>query len=111
LTANCLLVDPVAIVTTISSIISEIHPVSLGSPLNDLAIHHRHLDAASSREPEMVDGRLTLIATKRLEAYEVVNGPKAAYAIFSRYFLTNTPEKPTRGNNRDFVVMLVAKVT
>jgi nuclear pore complex protein Nup155 len=32
-----------------------------------------HLDAASSSEPEMVDGRLTLIATKRLEAYKVVN--------------------------------------
>lgn len=31
------------------------------------------LDAASSSEPEMIDGRLTLIATKRLEAYEVVN--------------------------------------
>lgn len=32
-----------------------------------------HLDAAASREPEMVDGKLTLIATKRLEAYGVVN--------------------------------------
>ncbi|KAI8628320.1 nucleoporin-domain-containing protein [Xylariaceae sp. FL1651] len=31
------------------------------------------LDAASSREPEMVDGKLTLIATKRAEAYEVVS--------------------------------------
>ena len=32
-----------------------------------------HLDTAASREPEMIDGKLTLIATKRLEAYEVVN--------------------------------------
>lgn len=32
-----------------------------------------HLDSAASREPEMVDGKLTLIATKRLEAYGVVN--------------------------------------
>ena len=32
-----------------------------------------HLDAAASSEPEMVDGKLTLIATKRLEAYGVVN--------------------------------------
>lgn len=34
----------------------------------------RHLDARSSREPEAVDGRPTLLATKRLEAYEVVQG-------------------------------------
>ncbi|KAG7138411.1 Nucleoporin like protein [Verticillium longisporum] len=33
----------------------------------------RHLDAALSSEPEEIDGRLTLIGTKRLEAYEVVN--------------------------------------
>ncbi|PFH56451.1 hypothetical protein XA68_16489 [Ophiocordyceps unilateralis] len=33
----------------------------------------QHLDAESSKEPEMVDGKLTLIATKRLEAYDVVN--------------------------------------
>ncbi|KAI8273865.1 Nucleoporin NUP170 [Colletotrichum sp. SAR11_240] len=33
----------------------------------------QHLDAASSREPETIDGRLTLIGTKRLEAYSVVN--------------------------------------
>jgi nuclear pore complex protein Nup155 len=32
-----------------------------------------HLDAASSREPEMVDGKATLIATKRAEAYDVVS--------------------------------------
>jgi len=31
------------------------------------------LDAASSKEPEMVDGKPTLIATKRAEAYDVVN--------------------------------------
>ncbi|KAI0892741.1 nucleoporin-domain-containing protein [Annulohypoxylon nitens] len=31
------------------------------------------LDAASSREPEMVDGKPTLIATKRAEAYDVVS--------------------------------------
>ncbi|KAI0888548.1 nucleoporin-domain-containing protein [Annulohypoxylon maeteangense] len=33
----------------------------------------QHLDAASSREPEMVDGKPTLIATKRAEAYDVVS--------------------------------------
>ncbi|CAH0025896.1 unnamed protein product [Clonostachys rhizophaga] len=33
----------------------------------------RHLDTASSAEPETIDGKLTLIATKRLEAYSVVN--------------------------------------
>lgn len=32
-----------------------------------------HLDAVSAREPEMVDGRLTLMATKRMETYNVVN--------------------------------------
>jgi nuclear pore complex protein Nup155 len=31
------------------------------------------LDAASRSEPEMIDGRLTLAATKRVEAYNVVN--------------------------------------
>jgi nuclear pore complex protein Nup155 len=31
------------------------------------------LEIASSAEPEMMDGRLTLAATKRLEAYSVVN--------------------------------------
>lgn len=66
------------------------------------------MDAASSREPEMVDGRLALIATKRLEADEVVKGPKAAYTIFSRNFLTIFPNEilrksPPRG--------LAAKVT
>ncbi|KAF2999093.1 hypothetical protein E8E14_006599 [Neopestalotiopsis sp. 37M] len=33
----------------------------------------QNLDAASSKEPEMIDGRLTSIAIKRNEAYEVVN--------------------------------------
>ncbi|KAI0478394.1 Non-repetitive/WGA-negative nucleoporin C-terminal-domain-containing protein [Xylariaceae sp. FL0804] len=34
------------------------------------------LDVASSREPEMVDGKPTLIATKRAEAYDVVSNSK-----------------------------------
>ncbi|KAJ2977007.1 hypothetical protein NUW58_g7941 [Xylaria curta] len=34
------------------------------------------LDAASSREPEMVDNKPTLIATKRAEAYDVVSSSK-----------------------------------
>ncbi|KAI1422015.1 Non-repetitive/WGA-negative nucleoporin C-terminal-domain-containing protein [Xylaria sp. FL1777] len=34
------------------------------------------LDAASSREPEIVDNKPTLIATKRAEAYDVVNNSK-----------------------------------
>lgn len=33
----------------------------------------RHLDEASSKEPEMVDGKMTLMAMKRMEAYDVVN--------------------------------------
>lgn len=33
-----------------------------------------HLDTVSAREPEMVDGRPTLMATKRMETYNVVNG-------------------------------------
>ncbi|KAH6890629.1 Non-repetitive/WGA-negative nucleoporin C-terminal-domain-containing protein [Thelonectria olida] len=45
----------------------------------------RHLDAASSSEPEMVDGRLTLIATKRLEAYDVVNGSDDEVFHFDLY--------------------------
>lgn len=84
-TANSEHLDPVAVLAAVSSIIPEIHP------LTDLAFHCRHLDAASSREPEMADGRLALIATKRLEAYEVVKSPKAAYTIFRRKFLTNSP--------------------
>ncbi|EFY99909.1 nuclear pore complex subunit Nup170 [Metarhizium robertsii] len=45
----------------------------------------RHLDAASSTEPEMVDGKLTLIATKRLEAYDVVNGSDDEVFHFDLY--------------------------
>lgn len=44
-----------------------------------------HLDAASSMEPEMLDGRLTLIATKRLEAYDVVNGSDDEVFHFDLY--------------------------
>lgn len=33
-----------------------------------------HLDTVSAREPEMIDGRPTLMATKRMETYNVVNG-------------------------------------
>ncbi|KAI5459745.1 Non-repetitive/WGA-negative nucleoporin C-terminal-domain-containing protein [Mariannaea sp. PMI_226] len=47
------------------------------------ALHQ--LDAASSTEPEMVDGRLTLMATKRLEAYEVVNGSDDEVFHFDLY--------------------------
>ncbi|KAH7031669.1 Non-repetitive/WGA-negative nucleoporin C-terminal-domain-containing protein [Microdochium trichocladiopsis] len=38
-------------------------------------IHHvlQDLDVASSREPESVDGKPTLLGTKRAEAYDVVN--------------------------------------
>ena len=32
-----------------------------------------HLDAAASTEPEMIDGKLTLMAIKRQETYQVVN--------------------------------------
>ncbi|KAL7961296.1 Non-repetitive/WGA-negative nucleoporin C-terminal domain-containing protein [Trichoderma compactum] len=45
----------------------------------------RHLDAASSLEPLMVDGRPTLIATKRSEAYEVVNGSDDEVFHFDLY--------------------------
>ncbi|POR37452.1 Putative nucleoporin [Tolypocladium paradoxum] len=45
----------------------------------------RHLDAASSREPELIDGKLTLIATKRLEAYDVVNGSDDEVFHFDLY--------------------------
>ncbi|GAB0133086.1 hypothetical protein EsDP_00001502 [Epichloe bromicola] len=44
-----------------------------------------HLDAASSTEPEMIDGKLTLIATKRLEAYDVVNGSDDEVFHFDLY--------------------------
>ena len=45
-------------------------------------IHHalQDLDQATSREPEMIDGKLTLIATKRAEAYDVVsNSPDEVF--------------------------------
>ncbi|PTB41657.1 uncharacterized protein TrAFT101_009736 [Trichoderma asperellum] len=45
----------------------------------------RHLDAASSMEPLTVDGRPTLIATKRNEAYEVVNGSDDEVFHFDLY--------------------------
>lgn len=43
------------------------------------------LDAASSREPEMLDGKKTLIATKRDEAYEVVNDSSDEVFHFDLY--------------------------
>lgn len=45
----------------------------------------QHLDAASNSEPETIDGKLTLIATKRLEAYEVVNGSDDEVFHFDLY--------------------------
>ncbi|ROT42235.1 nucleoporin Nup157/170 [Sodiomyces alkalinus F11] len=45
----------------------------------------RHLDAAINQEPEEVDGRLTLLGTKRLEAYEVVNGSDDEVFHFDLY--------------------------
>jgi nuclear pore complex protein Nup155 len=50
-------------------------------------IHHilQDLDAASSREPDMVDGRPTLIATKRAEAYDVVSGSSDEVFHFDLY--------------------------
>ncbi|KAG6036656.1 hypothetical protein E4U41_005580, partial [Claviceps citrina] len=44
-----------------------------------------HLDAASSTEPEMIDGKLTLMATKRLEAYDVVNSSDDEVFHFGLY--------------------------
>ncbi|KAI1775530.1 nucleoporin-domain-containing protein [Hypoxylon cercidicola] len=43
------------------------------------------LDAASSREPEMVDGKPTLIATKRAEAYDVVSSSSDEVFHFDLY--------------------------
>ncbi|XXG99502.1 hypothetical protein Hte_005841 [Hypoxylon texense] len=43
------------------------------------------LDAASSREPEIVDGKPTLIATKRAEAYDVVSGSSDEVFHFDLY--------------------------
>lgn len=45
----------------------------------------RQLDAASANEPEMIDGKLTLTATKRLEAYDVVNGSDDEVFHFDLY--------------------------
>lgn len=45
----------------------------------------RQLDAASSKEPEVVEGRVTLMATKRLEAYDVVNGSRDEVFHFGLY--------------------------
>ncbi|KAK2616776.1 hypothetical protein QQS21_000153 [Conoideocrella luteorostrata] len=45
----------------------------------------RRLDATSSTEPEMIDGKLTLFATKRLEAYDVVNGSEDEVFHFDLY--------------------------
>ncbi|KAK1244474.1 hypothetical protein MKX07_003273 [Trichoderma sp. CBMAI-0711] len=45
----------------------------------------RQLDAAASLEPLTVDGRPTLIATKRIEAYEVVNGSDDEVFHFDLY--------------------------
>ncbi|KAK5991337.1 Nuclear pore protein [Cladobotryum mycophilum] len=44
-----------------------------------------HLDTASSAEPLAVDGRPTIIATKRNEAYEVVNGSDDEVFHFDLY--------------------------
>ncbi|KJZ77834.1 hypothetical protein HIM_03011 [Hirsutella minnesotensis 3608] len=44
-----------------------------------------HLDAATSKEPEYVDGKLSLIATKRQEAYAVVNGADDEVFHFDLY--------------------------
>ncbi|KYK61365.1 nucleoporin Nup157/170 [Drechmeria coniospora] len=44
-----------------------------------------HLDEASSKESEYVDGKMTLIATKRLEAYDVVNSSDDEVFHFGLY--------------------------
>ncbi|KAI1638650.1 Non-repetitive/WGA-negative nucleoporin C-terminal-domain-containing protein [Biscogniauxia mediterranea] len=43
------------------------------------------LDVASSREPEVIDGKPTLIATKRAEAYDVVNNSTDEVFHFDLY--------------------------
>ncbi|KAI5862066.1 nucleoporin-domain-containing protein [Durotheca rogersii] len=43
------------------------------------------LDAASSREPELIDGKPTLIATKRAEAYDVVSNSTDEVFHFDLY--------------------------
>lgn len=45
----------------------------------------QNLDEASSTEPELVDGKLTLIATKRREAYNVVNDSEDEVFHFDLY--------------------------
>lgn len=45
----------------------------------------RDLDMASSKEPELIDGKLTVIATKKLEAYDVVNGSDDEVFHFDLY--------------------------
>ncbi|KAJ4153524.1 hypothetical protein LMH87_010008 [Akanthomyces muscarius] len=50
-------------------------------------IHHvlRHLDQTSSREPELIDGKPTVIAMKRMETYDVVNGSDDEVFHFDLY--------------------------
>ncbi|KAI9152112.1 Nucleoporin NUP170 [Paramyrothecium foliicola] len=45
----------------------------------------QHLDEASSTQPEMIDGKLTLFGTKRLEAYDVVNNSDDEVFHFDLY--------------------------
>ncbi|KUI54518.1 hypothetical protein VP1G_01967 [Cytospora mali] len=45
----------------------------------------QRLDAVSALEPELIDGRLTLAATKRAEAYAVVNGSDDEVFHFDLY--------------------------
>lgn len=45
----------------------------------------RNLDEASSKEPEMVDGKMTVMAVKRMEAYDVVNGSDDEVFHFDLY--------------------------
>lgn len=45
----------------------------------------RHLDQMSSKEPSLVDGKPTLMATKRMEAYDVVNGSDDEVFHFDLY--------------------------
>ncbi|TQV92785.1 non-repetitive nucleoporin [Cordyceps javanica] len=50
-------------------------------------IHHvlRHLDQTSSKEPELIDGKPTVIAMKRMETYDVVNGSDDEVFHFDLY--------------------------
>lgn len=45
----------------------------------------RNLDEASSKEPEMIDGKMTLMAMKRMEAYDVVNNSDDEVFHFDLY--------------------------